>query len=263
MADLLQFNDQPWKLWSSDGLSFVLPRSREPDRIYLNADWLFVHPDLDPKKFSRETPVFQLSVIVPVPDLHDWRDLANRTLGGDDDDDPDDDDALFFGPDLFAHPPKLDPNQRPDGWGTQMIFGDRDDYEFEFEMTAWRPTDRARAANNEFRMKQITREKLPPDWEGRDWLEETHTLSFSGRIELNEFLCNVPVNTAQPVEWAKQLARRELQFHEFGFCHVNGGDWIKGTFQPSDGIGQEGRLVVLTVANAYFYDWQKKNQPKR
>ena len=261
MSDLLQFNAQSWKLWSSEGLSFVLPRSHQPDRVYFNADWLFVHPEVTRENFSRETPMFQLSVIVPVPDLRDWRDLAGRTLGGDDDD-PDDDDSIFFGPDLFAYPPNPDPKQRPDCWGTQMIFGERNDYEFEFEMQASRLSERAHAANHELQVKQILGQKLPPDWEGRDWLNEGDSLTFSGRIRLEEFLCNVPVNTAKPIEWAKQLTRRELNFHEFGFCHVNGGDRFKGTFKPSDGIGEEGRLVVLSVADDYFYEQQQKNRPK-
>jgi hypothetical protein len=259
MADLLQFNAQSWKLRQSEGLTFILPRSRDPDRVYFNAEWLFVHPDAKDEDALRGQPLFQMNLIAAVPDLHDWRDLAGRTLA-DGDGDPNDEDYDFFcgGPDLFAYPPGADPKQRPDGWDTQMIFGGHDDYEFEFELRAFRPSERAHAANRELQVKQVLGEKLPPDWEGRDWLNEGDSLSFGGRIRLEEFLCNVPVNTAQPIEWAKQLTRRELKFHEFGFCRVNGGDFFNGSFKPADGIGEEGRLVVLEVASDYFYERQRK-----
>jgi hypothetical protein len=257
MADLLQYNGQSWKLRSSEGLTFILPRDRKRDRVYFNAEWSFVHPEVTDENFSRAHPRFYLNVIASVPGLHDWRALAGRTLGGDDDEDED-----FFcsGPDLYAYPPDKDPKQRADCWDTQLIFGERNDYEFEFEMRAYRPSERARAANRELQLKRIKGEILPPDWEGRDWLNEGDSLSFSGRIELAEFLCSVPVNTAQPIEWAKQLTRRELDFHEFGFCRVNGGDMFSGAYKPTDGVGKEGRLVVVRVADDFFYRWQREHQ---
>jgi hypothetical protein len=57
-----------------------------------------------------------MNLIAAVPDLHDWRDLAGRTLA-DGDGDPNDEDYDLFcgGPDLFAYPPGADPKQRADG----------------------------------------------------------------------------------------------------------------------------------------------------
>lgn len=257
MTELLQYNGQSWKLWSSEGLVFHLPRSRQPDRIYFSAEWSFVAPEVTDETFSRTQPRFYLEIMASVRDLHDWRDLAGRTL------EDGDENLSDGGPDLYAYPPGRDTKSRADGWGTQLVFGARNNHEFEFELRAFRPSERARTANRELLGKQIMGEKLPPDWEGRDWLNEGDNLSFSGRIELAEFLCNVPVNTAQPIEWAKQLTRRELDFHEFGFCRVNGGDHFNGTFKPADGVGKEGRLVVLCVANDYFYKWQSQQNPPK
>jgi hypothetical protein len=267
MNDVLQFNSQQWKLWRSEGLNLFLPRSTEFDRVYFDAEWTFVRPEVTHETFTFKQPQFHLSVIGCVPDFHDWRDLANRTLAdnGDSDDDSDDElNLLCGGPDLFAYPPDADPKTRPDGWGTQLSFGGRDEYEFEFEMEASRLSDRAHEANRTLQVKQLLGEKLPPDWEGRDWLDEGDRLTFSGRIRLEEILCNVPINTGQPIEWAKQLTRKELKFEEFGFCNVNGGDHFSGKFKPDDGIGEEGRLVVLNVADDYFYEWQRrqKQSPK-
>jgi hypothetical protein len=259
MSDMLQFNSQSWKLWRSEGLVLILPRSTGPDRVYFNAEWVLVRAEVKDETFSLEQPQFHLSVMGAVPGLHDWRDLARRTLA--DSDDVDEDMLLFCGgPDLFAYPPDADPKSRPDGWDTQLIFGEREDYEFEFELDAFRPSARASEANHELQAKRILGEKLPPDWEGRDWLDEGDRLTFSGRIRLEEILCHAPINTRQPIEWARQLTRRELKFDEFGFCHVNGGDLFNGTFKPADGIGAEGRLVVLERASDSFYEWQRQQR---
>jgi hypothetical protein len=209
---------------------------------------------------SDETPLaemrrFYVNLLVPVFNLHDWRDLAGRTLK-----DSDDEKLVCGGPDLYAHPPGQDPKVRADGWATELVFGERDEHEFEFELRAYRPSERSRAANRELHLKQIMGEQLPPDWEGRDWLNEGDSLSFSGRVRLAEFLCLVPINTAQPIECAKQMTRRELDFHEFGFCRVNGGDHFNGAFKPDDGVHNEGRLVVLNVATDFFYQWQRRHQ---
>lgn len=259
MSSVLQFNSQAWKLWRSEGLNLFLPRSTGPDRVYFCAEWTFVRPEVTDETFTLKQPQFHLSVMGCVPDLHDWRDLAGRNLA--DNDDSEDDLNLFCGgPDLFAYPPDADPKSRPDGWDTQLFFGERQGHEFEFEMAAFRSSERARKANRELQVKQILGEKLPPDWEGRDWLDEGDRLSFSGRIRLEEILCQVPINTGQPIEWARQLTRKEVKFDEFGFCHVNGGDHFNGTFKPADGISEQGRLVVLNRADDYFYEWQRRQK---
>jgi len=263
MADLLQFNSQLWKLRCSESLKLFLPRSTKPDRVYFDAEWTFVHPDVSDEDFSLNHPMLHMNVMACVPGLRDWRDLAGQKLGDEDLDE--EDDMFFHGPDLFVYPPKPDPKSRPDAWDTQFTFGARDEYEFEFEMSAFRPSDRAREANREYQVKQLMGGEMPPDWEKWDWLEEGDTLFFDGRIRLEEILCHVPINTAGPIEWARQLARKELKLDESGFCRVNGGDFFNGRFKPGDGIGDEGRLVVLSTATEYYYEWlaqQKKRQGK-
>lgn len=260
MSELFRFNSQSWRLWSSEGLNLFLPRNANPDRVYFHCEWTFVPPDVKDDDLSDTDPRFYLMIMGCVPDLHDWRDLAGRTLGGADDGD-ENLDSYDGGPDLSAYPPGADPKARADGWDTRFTFGTRDDYEFEFELEAFRPSERAYAAQRELAVKRIMGEKLPPDWEGRDWLNEGDTLSFSGRIRFSEILCQVPINSRQPINWAKDLARDELLLHEFGFCRVNGGDWFNGKFKPADGIGNEGRLVILNTVTDFFHEWQE-NHPQ-
>ena len=101
--------------------------------------------------------------------------------------------------------------------------------------------------NREHQLKLLKGEEIPWDWEKLSWLEEGDSLEFSGRVRFEEVSCNAPINCAQPVEWAQRLARRDLKLDGFGTCRVNGSDFCTGKFQPGDGIGAEGRLVILST----------------
>ncbi len=59
--------------------------------------------------------------------------------------------------------------------------------------------------------------------------------------------CGVPINSAQPLEWARQLARRELAVEQFGPCTPTDADHLAGKYNPKDGISETGRLVVLQM----------------
>lgn len=261
MDELLQLNSQNWKLWSSDGLKLFLPRSKNGGRIYFTADWRFVHPDITDDNFSFNTAKLATQVTCSVPDLRDWHDLAGCVLGGNDANE-DDDNFCCHGPDLFVYQPKQDEEKRPDCWDTKFTFGARNDYEFEFEMTAFRPSDRASEFRRDYQVNQLLGKPVPPEWELPDWLDEGDTLSFNGKICLQKIFCTVPINCSRPIEWAKQMARKELNMHEFGFCHVNGGDYCNGQFKPHDGVGGEGRLVLLEPPSDYFYKWQEQQQQR-
>ena len=249
MNGLLQFNSQEWKLWSPEGLTLFLPRRRDKTCIYYSAQWLFIPPGVEDEDVSPNHPKFHLNVIGPAWGLDDWRNLAGKDVSGNEPifDNGELVESYATGPDLFVHPPGQNQSERPDGWDTQLTFGDRDGYEFEFEMKAWRPTPRASEASREHQLKLLKGEEIPWDWEKFKWLEEGDSLDFSGRVRFEEICCNVPINSPQPVEWARQLARRELKLDTFGSCRVNGADWCTGKYQPADGIGAEGRLVVLNT----------------
>ncbi len=72
-------------------------------------------------------------------------------------------------------------------------------------------------------------------------------LFFEGRIEFREIICSVPINSAQPLEWARQLARRELALEQFGQCTLIDADHTAGKYKTTDGISETGRLVVLQM----------------
>ena len=80
-----------------------------------------------------------------------------------------------------------------------------------------------------------------------EWINEGDQLSFEGRVEFREIFCSVPINSAQPVGWARQLARRELAVEQFGPCTLHDADHSTGKYKPKDGISETGRLVVLQM----------------
>jgi hypothetical protein len=68
-------------------------------------------------------------------------------------------------------------------------------------------------------VKEFFKQPVPPDWELPEWIDEVDDeLSFEGRVEFREIFCSAPINSAQPLEWARQLARRELAVEQFGPC---------------------------------------------
>jgi hypothetical protein len=72
-------------------------------------------------------------------------------------------------------------------------------------------------------------------------------LSFEGRIEFGEIICGTPINCAQPLEWARQLCKRELAVEQFGPCTFSDANHSAGEYNPQDDISGSGRLVVLQM----------------
>jgi hypothetical protein len=99
-------------------------------------------------------------------------------------------------------------------------------------------------------MKQFFQQPMTPDWELPEWINEGDQLNFEGRFQLTETVCSTPINSAQPVEWAVQLARRELALEQFGKCRVSGGDHSTVPYKPGEGITETGRVVVLPMPDA-------------
>ena len=56
-----------------------------------------------------------------------------------------------------------------------------------------------------------------------------------------------PSTARNPLEWARQLARRELAVEQFGPCTLTDADHPAGKYKPKDGISETGRLVVLQM----------------
>jgi len=246
MNGCLQINSQPWKLWGSDGLKLLLPRQKLDNSIYFQTDWSFVPPEVDPAMVPVESAKLRLRLIGFVPGLRDWRDLENLFLGYHE---PIDGKELseMRGPDMWIFQPGATSDPEYSKWVTSLKFGERHGHEFEFSLEALKPSERASKFKVDLHMKEFFGKPLPPEWELPEWINEGDQLSFAGRIEFREIFCSVPINSAQPLEMARQLARRELAMEQFGPVILSDADHPADNYKPTDGISETGRLVVLQM----------------
>jgi hypothetical protein len=246
MSVYLQINSQKWNLWDSDGLKLFLPREKRDNCIYFQTDWSFVPPEVDAATVPADAPKLRLRLIGFVPGLRDWRDLENLFLGYHDRIDSDEPPETR-GPDMWIFQPGATTDPQCGSWETDLKFGERRGREFEFSLEALRRSERASKFLMDYHMKEFFKQPLPPDWELPEWINEGDQLSFEGRVEFGEIFCSVPINSAQPVEWARQLARRELAVEQFGPCTLHDANHSAGKYKPKDGISETGRLVVLLM----------------
>jgi hypothetical protein len=246
MSGCLQINSQKWNLWGSDGMKLFLPRERRDSSIYFQADWSFVPPGTEVATVPADAPKLRLRLIGHVPGLRDWRDLENLFLGCHE---PIDGQELpdTRGPDMWIFQPGATSDPECARWDTDLKFGERHGHEFEFSLAALKPSERASKFKVDLHVKEFFGQPLPPDWELPEWINEGDQLSFEGRVECREIFCSVPINCAQPLEWARQLARRELAVEQFGPCTLTDADHPAGKYNPNDGISDTGRLVVLPL----------------
>jgi len=246
MNGCLQINSQKWKLFGSDGLKLFLPRQKLDNSIYFQADWSFVPPDMEVATAPADAPKLRLRLIGFVPGLRDWRDLENLFLGYGE---PIDGKELpdTRGPDMWIWLPDETKPLRFGHWETDLKFGGRHGYEFEFSLEALARSERASKFRMDCGLKEFFQQPTPPDWELPEWINEGDQLSFEGRVEFNEIFCSTPINSAQPIEWATQLARRELAVEQFGPCTLSDAQHPGGKYKINDGISETGRLVVLQM----------------
>jgi hypothetical protein len=246
MSGCLQINSQKWKLWGSDGLKLFLPRERLESSIYFQTDWSFVPPEVEAATVPADAPKLRLRLIGYVPGLRDWRDLENLFLGCHeriDSDEP----SETRGPDLWIFQPGATSDPEFAKWETDLKFGERHGYEFEFSLEALKPSERASKFKVDCAVKEFFKQPVPPDWDLPEWINEGDQLSFEGRVEFKEIFCSAPINGARPLEWARQLSRRELAVEQFGLCTLTDADHSAGKYKPQDGISETGRLVVLQM----------------
>ena len=249
MNGCLQLNSQKWKLCGSDGLKLFLPRQKLYNAIYFQTDWSFVPPEADA---PADAPKLRLRLIGGVSGLRDWRDLENLFLGYhdriEDNKDEDDESSDARGPDIWIWPPGETTPLRFGHWETDLKFGERHGREFDFSLEGLCRSERASKFMLDYALKQFFQQPLPPDWELPDWIDEADDeLSFEGRVEFREIFCSVPINNARPVEWAKQLCKRELAVEEFGDCILVDADHPADKYKLKDGICDTGRLAVLQM----------------
>ena len=222
MSGFLQLNSQKWKLCGSDGLKLFLPRQHRERAVYFQTDWSFVPPDVDAATVPADAPRLRLRLIGYVPGLRDWRDLENLFLGYNQEIDGEEPPEETRGPDIWVWQPGETKPLKFGSWETDLKFGERHGREFEFSLEASCPSERASKFQMDCHLKEFFQKPLPPDWEMPEWINEVeHELSFEGRVEFREILCSVPINSAQPLEWATKLVRRELAVEQFGQCSIH------------------------------------------
>jgi len=245
MSGCLQINSQKWNLSGSDGLKLYLPREKLHSCICFQTNWSFVPPEVDTATMPADAPKLRLRLIGFVPGLRGWRDLENLFLGYHE---PIDGKELpdTRGPDMWIWQPGETEPLRYGSWETDLKFGERHGREFDFSLEAFCRSERASKFLVDRDVKEFFKQPVPPDWELPEWINEVDDqLSFEGRVEFREILCSVPMNSAQPLEWAGRLARRELAVEQFGICSVHEKD-CPGKFKLSD-VGHTGRVVMLQM----------------
>jgi len=246
MCGCLQINALKWNLWGSEGLKLFLPRERRENCIYFQANWSFVPPDVAAETVPASAPKLRLRLIGFVPNLRDWRNLENLFLGYHERiDSPEAPETR--GPNMWIFQPGATTDPEYAGWETDLKFGERRGREFEFSLEALRRSERASKFLVDYHVKEFFKQPVPPDWELPEWINEGDQLSFESRMEFREIVCCAPINSAQPVEWAKQLARRELAVEQFGGGSVQDIN-SPGEYNPHDDLSETGRLVVLQMS---------------
>ena len=222
------------------------PAKNLEQSIYFQADWSFVPPEVEAATVPADAPKLRLRLIGYVPGLRDWRDLENLFLGYHEPVDGGEP-SETRGPDMWIFQPGAESDPEYSKWETDLKFGERHGREFEFSLEALKRSERAAKYRVDNAVKEFFGQPLPPDWEIPEWVNEGDQLSFAGRVEFREIFCSVPINSAQPLEWARQRSRRELAVEQFGPCTLIDADHPPGNHKPNDGISESGRLVVLPV----------------
>jgi hypothetical protein len=247
MSGCLQINSQKWNLCGSDGMKLYLPRVHRDSSVYFQTNWSFVPPEVDAATVPDDASRLRLRLIGSVPGLRDWRDLENLFLGYHEPIEGGKELPDTRGPDIWIWPPGETKPLRFGHWETDLKFGERRGHEFEFSLEALILSERASQYRMDCGLKQFFQQPVPPDWEQPEWIDEVDDeLSFEGRVEFREIFCSVPINSAQPIVWSQQLAKRDLAVEEFGSCSVHDIN-NSGKYNPHDDIGQTGRLVVLPM----------------
>lgn len=135
--------------------------------------------------------------------------------------------------------------------------------EIEYDMEAFYPSKRGWQERMKA-MQNLSAELFhepPPHEIDERLLEEGWTLRHKGWAEFQKIRCLVPLNVADPIGYARALARRELGMAEFGFCRVNGGGCHDETFKPEDGVCGNARLVILTPPSDHYHEMKARLGP--
>ena len=273
MDSFLEFAGQRWKQRGQKELTFFLRHSRViPGRVSFNVTICFVPPWLEDDDLSSEHRSMQLHIHGAKLHPRSWR--------------------AFLGQRLEFVPPEEDENGRPIGsgimapdvtlvscgkgvdsvffhakefWDVGVTLGEPppdDSFLLPITVEGFQPSQRAKAAQANlflYHWLKALGEPLPSEEELKTRLEEGRWLRYEGTVYFEHISCSVPVNTADPIGWAKAMAKRELGMTEFGRCEVLGGHWENETFKPEDGVNESGRSVILSPLTASWKEHQRRH----
>lgn len=266
----LHIGRQTWKPRRDGDLTLFLPPS--PWGVSLGADFEFVPPWLDDEDYASEHRTMHLRLHGYLPGLCDWRELAGFELKESECEEEPGGEVLtaMQGPEIEIWSSGQGPGSihthAQAGWQTRLALGqlevDEHGPAWLCEVEAFFPSERAREANAALWMRQFFSTLEFDNEEQEKLLEEGWRFHYRGRVRLEQLSCTVPLNTSDPIGWARRMAARELKMNEFGLCRVNGGDF-EGNYRPEDGVCSNGRLVLLSPASAWFSEHQRRKKEER
>lgn len=128
-------------------------------------------------------------------------------------------------------------------------WSETDPYELPFTIEGLIITKAAAEARHALfraRVREMFGLQHPPMEELERRAREGRPFRYSSVIRLDKVFCYVPLNTAEPGPYAKQLLQRELQLTEFSQWRINGAS-SDGKFDPKHAVSQQGLLVILNT----------------
>lgn len=266
----LHFNGQTWKLRREGELTLFLPtHPRFGTSFHLEFD--FVPSWFDCEDDDSEHRKMQVAAHGYFPELKKWDELPGCEVMARE--------AVEVGGEVVSpsmEGPEIEiwshgegagsiHTHAQHGWETRLKmedFAGDSSHSFVCELEAFFPSERARALSSELYVKEFFGELDADDREKAKLLEEGWRFQYRGIVELENFSCTVPLNTNDPVGWAKKMVEREMGMDRFGWCRVNGGDF-DGNYKPEDGIVAHGRLVLISPPSIWFTARKRRLEEER
>jgi hypothetical protein len=286
MRTLLDFRGEKWRRDNrAPGLTLFVQHSPHPfcgDRLFhADLELAFVPAWLTSNDLEQGVSHRSLHIDVDfyMPRRGDWRTLAGQRFGGeapDEDDEPieswklagaESPDELFKL--VESRQRERIPGPQFEVWscgdgGIQnhlneetlrdrvLTFGpwsETDPYELSFTIEGLIITPaaaEARMALLHARLQELFGQSLPDLKELEHRAKEGQPFRYSSVIRFDKVFCFVPLNTAEPIPYAKKLLKRELQLTDFGNCRINGTD-RHGQIDPQYAVSERGLLVDVST----------------
>jgi hypothetical protein len=223
----------------------------------------------------------QINVNFYFPRSGDWRSLAGQRFGGEATEEEEDDEPIeswkLAGVESAADLAKLvKPHHQTKIPGPEIEVWSHGDGDIQTHLNeeslrdrvltfgAWSETDpyelpftiegliitkaaaEARLALLSARIRELFGRPTPQLEEIKRRAKEGQPFRYSSVARFDSVSCPVPLNTAEPIPYAKHLLQRELQLNEFSQCRINGTK-RDGTINPEHAVSEQGLLVILNT----------------